>query len=43
MEWSGTLTVPQERTFTATASGIIGLLKKLDSQYWQAVGVKDPT
>jgi hypothetical protein len=43
MEWSGTLTVPETGTFTATASGIIGLLKKLDSQYWQAARVKDPT
>jgi hypothetical protein len=43
MEWSGTLTVPETGTFTATASGINGLLKKLDSQYWRAAGVKDPT
>jgi hypothetical protein len=42
LEWSGTLTVPQEGTFTESASGIIGLLKKLDSQYWRAAGVRDP-
>ena len=42
MQWSGTLTVPEKGTFTATASGINGLLKQLDKQYWQAAGVKDP-
>jgi hypothetical protein len=42
MQWSGTLTVPEKGTFTATASGINALLKLLDKQYWQAAGVKDP-
>jgi hypothetical protein len=42
MQWSGTLTVPEKGTFTATASGINALLKLLDKQYWQAAGAKDP-
>jgi hypothetical protein len=43
MQWSGTLTVPEKGTFTATASGINALLKLLDKQYWQAAGVNEPS
>jgi hypothetical protein len=42
-QWSGTLTVPEKGTFTATASGINGLLKLLDKQYWEAADLKDPS